>query len=149
MLNWLYAQAVMLISRPRCGRLQNSYFNRDQLGAVIAQKQVMLNQAQNDYARRSVLGQRGLSPLEDLQHSREAVEEAQASLNASVQQLNATKALLKTTRRWRISLRCCRRRIKSAMPGINLQRTEIRSPFTGMSPAATCRSGLRSARMPH
>lgn len=85
---------------------QELYFNRDQLGAVIAQKQVMLNQAQNDYARRSVLGQRGTISKEDLQHSREAVEEAQASLNASVQQLNAsvqqlnaTKALLHGTGR--------------------------------------------------
>ena len=109
---------------------QELYFNRDQLGAVIAQKQVMLNQAQNDYARRSVLGQRGTISKEDLQHSREAVEEAQASLNASVQQLNATKALLKTTALAdQPAVLQAADKVRDAW--INLQRTEIRSPFTG------------------
>ncbi|RUT65104.1 multidrug export protein EmrA [Morganella morganii] len=109
---------------------QELYFNRDQLGAVIAQKKVMLNQAQNDYARRSVLGQRGTISKEDLQHSREAVEEVQASLNASVQQLNATKALLKTTALAdQPAVLQAADKVRDAW--INLQRTEIRSPFTG------------------
>ena len=109
---------------------QELYFNRDQLGAVIAQKQVMLNQAQNDYARRSVLGQRGTISKEDLQHSREAVEEAQASLNASVQQLNATKALLKnTTLADQPAVLQAADKVRDAW--ISLQRTEIRSPYTG------------------
>ncbi|HDF2342167.1 TPA: EmrA/EmrK family multidrug efflux transporter periplasmic adaptor subunit [Morganella morganii] len=109
---------------------QELYFNRDQLGAVIAQKQVMLNQAQNDYARRSVLGQRGTISKEDLQHSREAVEEAQASLNASVQQLNATKALLKNTALAdQPAVLQAADKVRDAW--INLQRTEIRSPYTG------------------
>lgn len=109
---------------------QELYFNRDQLGAVIAQKQVMLNQAQNDYARRSVLGQRGTISKEDLQHSREAVEEAQASLNASVQQLNATKALLKNTALAdQPAVLQAADKVRDAW--ISLQRTEIRSPYTG------------------
>ncbi|HAE77436.1 EmrA/EmrK family multidrug efflux transporter periplasmic adaptor subunit [Morganella morganii] len=109
---------------------QELYFNRDQLSAVIAQKKVMLNQAQSDYARRSVLGQRGTISKEDLQHSREAVEEAQASLNASVQQLNATKALLKTTALAdQPAVLQAADKVRDAW--INLQRTEIRSPFTG------------------
>lgn len=90
----------------------------------------MLNQAQSDYARRSVLGQRGTISKEDLQHSREAVEEAQASLNASVQQLNATKALLKTTALAdQPAVLQAADKVRDAR--INLQRTEIRSPFTG------------------
>lgn len=109
---------------------QELYYNRDQLSAVIAQKNVLLNQAKSDYARRSVLGQRGTISKEDLQHSREAVEEAQASLNASVQQFNATKALLKTTALAdQPAVLQAADKVRDAW--ITLQRTQIRSPFTG------------------
>lgn len=73
------------------------YINGDQYQAQIQQNRVSLAQAQKDYQRRAALGRSGTISKEDLQHSQEAVQLAQAALDISIQQYNANRALLRNT----------------------------------------------------
>ena len=106
------------------------YINGDQYQAQIQQNRVSLAQAQKDYQRRAALGRSGTISKEDLQHSQEAVQLAQAALDISIQQYNANRALLrKTALKDQPAVQQAADSVRSAW--INLQRTEIKSPMTG------------------
>ncbi|SUC34071.1 Inner membrane protein yiaV precursor [Providencia rustigianii] len=106
------------------------YINGDQYQAQIQQNRVSLAQAQKDYQRRIALGRSGTISKEDLQHSQEAVQLAQAALDISIQQYNANRALLRNTAlKNQPAIQQAADSVRSAW--INLQRTEIKSPMTG------------------
>ena len=106
------------------------YINGDQYQAQIQQNRVSLAQAQKDYQRRTALGRSGTISKEDLQHSQEAVQLAQAALDISIQQYNANRALLRNTAlKNQPAVQQAADSVRSAW--INLQRTEIKSPMTG------------------
>ncbi|MTB65445.1 multidrug efflux MFS transporter periplasmic adaptor subunit EmrA [Providencia sp. wls1943] len=106
------------------------YINGDQYQAQIQQNRVSLAQAQKDYQRRAALGRSGTISKEDLQHSQEAVQLAQAALDISIQQYNANRALLRNTPlKNQPAVQQAADSVRSAW--INLQRTEIKSPMTG------------------
>lgn len=106
------------------------YINGDQYQAQIQQNRVSLAQALKDYQRRAALGRSGTISKEDLQHSQEAVQLAQAALDISIQQYNANRALLRNTAlKNQPAVQQAADSVRSAW--INLQRTEIKSPMTG------------------
>lgn len=106
------------------------YINGDEYQAQIQKNRVSLAQAQKDYQRRIALGRSGTISKEDLQHSQEAVQLAQAALDISIQQYNANRALLRNTElRKQPAIQQAADSVRSAW--INLQRTEIKSPMTG------------------
>ncbi|MEQ5127824.1 multidrug efflux MFS transporter periplasmic adaptor subunit EmrA [Providencia alcalifaciens] len=106
------------------------YINGDQYQAQIQQNRVSLVQAQKDYQRRAALGRSGTISKEDLQHSQEAVQLAQAALDISIQQYNANRALLRNTAlKNQPAVQQAADSVRSAW--LNLQRTEIKSPMTG------------------
>lgn len=106
------------------------YINGDEYQAQIQKNRVSLAQAQKDYQRRAALGRSGTISKEDLQHSQEAVQLAQAALDISIQQYKANRALLRNTElRKQPAIQQAADSVRSAW--INLQRTEIKSPMTG------------------
>ncbi|AXH63253.1 multidrug efflux MFS transporter periplasmic adaptor subunit EmrA [Providencia huaxiensis] len=106
------------------------YINGDEYQAQIQKNRVTLAQAQKDYQRRVALGRSGTISKEDLQHSQEAVQLAQAALDISIQQYNANRALLRNTElKKQPEIQQAADSVRSAW--INLQRTEIKSPMTG------------------
>ncbi|MBV2188743.1 multidrug efflux MFS transporter periplasmic adaptor subunit EmrA [Providencia huaxiensis] len=106
------------------------YINGDEYQAQIQKNRVTLAQAQKDYQRRVALGRSGTISKEDLQHSQEAVQLAQAALDISIQQYNANRALLRNTElKKQPAIQQAADSVRSAW--INLQRTEIKSPMTG------------------
>ncbi|MBP6122408.1 MULTISPECIES: multidrug efflux MFS transporter periplasmic adaptor subunit EmrA [Providencia] len=106
------------------------YINGDEYQAQIQKNRVSLAQAQKDYQRRIALGRSGTISKEDLQHSQEAVQLAQAALDISIQQYNANRALLRNTElKKQPAIQQAADSVRSAW--INLQRTEIKSPMTG------------------
>lgn len=106
------------------------YINGDEYQAQIQKNRVSLAQAQKDNQRRIALGRSGTISKEDLQHSQEAVQLAQAALEISIQQYNANQALLRnTTLKKQPAIQQAADSVRSAW--INLQRTEIKSPMTG------------------
>ncbi|HEM8293154.1 multidrug efflux MFS transporter periplasmic adaptor subunit EmrA [Providencia xihuensis] len=106
------------------------YINGDEYQAQIQKNRISLAQAQKDYQRRAALGRSGTISKEDLQHSQEAVQLAQAALDISIQQYNANRALLRNTSlRKQPAIQQAADSVRSAW--INLQRTEIKSPMTG------------------
>ncbi|HBO23430.1 MULTISPECIES: multidrug efflux MFS transporter periplasmic adaptor subunit EmrA [unclassified Providencia] len=106
------------------------YINGDEYQAQIQKNRVSLAQAQKDNQRRIALGRSGTISKEDLQHSQEAVQLAQAALEISIQQYNANRALLRNTElKKQPAIQQAADSVRSAW--INLQRTEIKSPMTG------------------
>ncbi len=106
------------------------YINGDEYQAQIQKNRVSLAQSQKDYQRRVALGRSGTISKEDLQHSQEAVQLAQAALDISIQQYNANRALLRNTElKKQPAIQQAADSVRSAW--INLQRTEIKSPMTG------------------
>jgi membrane fusion protein (multidrug efflux system) len=71
--------------------------NSKQYQANIALRKTELSKAQNDLKRREVLGSVDAIGREELQHSRDAVESAKASLEVAVQQYNANQAMVLDT----------------------------------------------------
>lgn len=65
--------------------------------ADVAAKQVALDRARADFARRRRLAETGAISSEELAHAREALTTAESALSASKDQLNATRALVDET----------------------------------------------------
>src|SRR5262249_21556220 len=72
--------------------VRNLFAATAQLSATTELQQSDLNRAQDDLARRERLGASGAVSGEELQHARDAVRSAQASLAAAKQQLEANRA---------------------------------------------------------
>lgn len=98
--------------------------------AQIEEQKIVLAQAERDYKRRIPLGGKGAISKEDLQHAKESVQIARASLEATIQKLKSNEALLLNTKpSEQPSILAAANQVREAW--INLERTVIRSPVTG------------------
>lgn len=104
--------------------------NSKQYQANIALKKTELSKAQNDLKRRVVLGLVDAIGREELQHARDAVESAQASLDVAIAQYNANQALvLNTPLEKQPAVEQAAAKLRDAW--LSLQRTKVVSPITG------------------
>jgi membrane fusion protein, multidrug efflux system len=78
-------------------QVRGLYVNDDQYRAQVALRESDLARAQDDLRRRLAVGQTGAVSLEEVSHARDAVKSAQASLDATQQQLAANRALTADT----------------------------------------------------
>ncbi|CNE45299.1 multidrug efflux MFS transporter periplasmic adaptor subunit EmrA [Yersinia enterocolitica] len=104
--------------------------NSKQYQANIALKKTELSKAQNDLKRRVVLGSVDAIGREELQHARDAVDAAQASLDVAIAQYNANQALvLNTPLEKQPAVKQAAAKLRDAW--LALQRTKVVSPITG------------------
>ncbi|HDL7949858.1 TPA: multidrug efflux MFS transporter periplasmic adaptor subunit EmrA [Yersinia enterocolitica] len=104
--------------------------NNKQYQANIALKKTELSKAQNDLKRRVVLGSVDAIGREELQHARDAVDAAQASLDVAIAQYNANQALvLNTPLEKQPAVEQAAAKLRDAW--LALQRTKVVSPITG------------------
>lgn len=111
-------------------QIHQQIINSKQYQANITLRQTQLNQATNDYKRRQILGSVDAIGREELQHAKDAVESARASLEVAVQQYNANQAMvLNTPLEKQPSVLQAAAQVRDAW--LALERTQIRSPITG------------------
>ncbi|HFO0079790.1 TPA: multidrug efflux MFS transporter periplasmic adaptor subunit EmrA [Yersinia enterocolitica] len=104
--------------------------NSKQYQANIALKKTELSKAQNDLKRRVVLGSVDAIGREELQHARDAVDAAQASLDVAIAQYNANQVLvLNTPLEKQPAVEQAAAKLRDAW--LALQRTKVVSPITG------------------
>ncbi|WP_414450983.1 EmrA/EmrK family multidrug efflux transporter periplasmic adaptor subunit [Burkholderia sp. 22PA0099] len=78
-------------------RVRGMYADDDQFRAQVTQRESDLSKAQDDLRRRVAVAQTGAVSQEEISHARDAVKAAQASLDATKQQLAANVALTANT----------------------------------------------------
>lgn len=111
-------------------QIHQQIINSKQYQANITLRQTQLNQATNDYKRRQILGSVDAIGREELQHAKDAVESARASLEVAVQQYNANQAMiLNTPLEKQPTVLQAAAQVRDAW--LALERTQIRSPITG------------------
>lgn len=104
--------------------------NGKQYQANIALRKSDLSKAENDLKRRVVLGNADAIGREELQHARDAVDNAKAALEVAVQQYNANQAMvLNTPLDQQPAVLQAAAQMRDAW--MALQRTRIVSPITG------------------
>lgn len=104
--------------------------NSKQYQANIALKKTELSKSQNDLQRRVVLGSANVIGREELQHARDAVDAAQASLDVAIAQYNANQALvLNTPLEKQPAVEQAAAKLRDAW--LSLQRTKVVSPIDG------------------
>ncbi|WP_337264163.1 MULTISPECIES: multidrug efflux MFS transporter periplasmic adaptor subunit EmrA [unclassified Serratia (in: enterobacteria)] len=104
--------------------------NSKQYQANIALRKSELSKAENDLKRRVVLGSVDAIGREELQHAREAVDSAKATLEVAVQQYNANQAMvLNTPLAKQPAILQAAAQMRDAW--MALQRTRVISPITG------------------
>ncbi|WKT00830.1 EmrA/EmrK family multidrug efflux transporter periplasmic adaptor subunit [Gallibacterium salpingitidis] len=105
-------------------------FTEKQLTSLLSAKKIALKQAEEDLARRQSLNKTGAVSKEDFQHAVDAVTMAKSDLEATQEQLNATKALLLDTPiEQQPNVIQAADNVRQAW--LNLQRTKVVSPVTG------------------
>ncbi len=104
--------------------------NGKQYQANIALRKSDLSKAENDLKRRIVLGNADAIGREELQHARDAVDNAKAALEVAVQQYNANQAMvLNTPLAQQPAILQAAAQMRDAW--MALQRTRVVSPLTG------------------
>ncbi|AKP34480.1 multidrug efflux MFS transporter periplasmic adaptor subunit EmrA [Yersinia aleksiciae] len=118
--------------------------NSKQYQANIALKKTELSKAQNDLKRRVVLGSVDAIGREELQHARDAVDAAQASLDVAIQQYNANQALvLNTPLEKQPAIEQSAAKLRDAW--LALERTKVVSPITGYVSRRSVQVGAKIA----
>jgi membrane fusion protein (multidrug efflux system) len=106
------------------------FANRDQLLAVVGQRQADLNRAQADYDRRKNLATSGAVSGEELGHARDELKAAQDALTAAQKNLAASTALVgRTGVADNPDVQAAATQVERAW--LNLQRTSVRAPGSG------------------
>ena len=122
--------------------VRNLYATTSQLEAAVQVRQSDLDAAQKDLVRRSQLGSTGAVSGEELQHARDAVKAAQASLLAAQQQLMATRARVdNTTLEDHPQVRDAAASVRNAY--LQLSRTELPAPVAGFVARRNVQLGQR------
>ena len=104
--------------------------NSKQYQANIALKKTELSKSKNDLSRRVVLGSANAIGREEVQHARDAVDAAQASLDVAIAQYNANQALvLNTPLEKQPAVEQAAAKLRDAW--LSLQRTKVVSPVDG------------------
>lgn len=78
-------------------QVRTLFVNDNQYQAQVALRQSDLSRAQEDLSRRLTIAQTGAISGEEVSHARDAVRSAQASLNATQQELQSNRALTANT----------------------------------------------------
>lgn len=118
--------------------------NSKQYQANIVLKKTELSKAQNDLKRRVVLGSVDAIGREELQHARDAVDAAQASLDVAIQQYNANQALvLNTPLEKQPAIEQSAAKLRDAW--LALERTKVVSPITGYVSRRSVQVGAKIA----
>ncbi|MDF7680146.1 multidrug efflux MFS transporter periplasmic adaptor subunit EmrA [Enterobacteriaceae bacterium ESL0689] len=111
-------------------QIRQQMINSKQLQANIDARKTALAKAQADLDRRIPLGTSNLIGREELQHARDTVANAQAELDAAIQQLNANQAIvMKNDLEQQPTVRQAATDVRNAW--LALQRTQIVSPMSG------------------
>ena len=122
--------------------VRNLFATSSQLQAAVQLRQSDLDAAQKDLARRQQLGSTGAVSGEELQHARDAVKGAQASLLAAQQQLVATRARVdNTTLEDHPQVRDAAAAVRNAY--LQLSRTELPAPVAGFVARRNVQLGQR------
>jgi len=110
--------------------------------ADIRARQVAVQKARADIARRSGLVATGAVSAEELAHAREALASAEAALSSSGEELLRNRALVDaTTIRNQPQVQAAASQLRTAY--LNLQRSEIVAPVTGFVAKRTVQLGQR------
>ncbi|MGH8176078.1 MAG: efflux RND transporter periplasmic adaptor subunit [Steroidobacter sp.] len=118
------------------------FASRGQLSAELAVRQAELARAQSDVQRREGLTARGLVPREELDHARDVVSSAQASLQAARESLTAMHARIDgTTVENHPDVAHAAARVKDAW--LAVQRTTVHAPVTGYIAKRSVQVGQR------
>ena len=122
--------------------VRNLFATTSQLQATVQVRQTDLAAAQSDLARRQQLGASGAVSGEELQHAKDAVKAAQASLLAAEQQLVANKARVdNTTLEDHPQVRDAAAAVRNAY--LTLSRTELPAPVAGFIARRNVQLGQR------
>jgi membrane fusion protein (multidrug efflux system) len=120
------------------------FANRDELGALVAQRRADLERAQADLARRRGLTASGAVSAEELGHAQDAVNAARDALSAARQSLAAGSALVGHTGvPDNPEVRAAATQVERAW--LNVQRTSVRAPVSGYVARRTVQLGERIA----
>src|SRR5512143_391031 len=113
-----------------------------ELKARVALRQAELAKAQEDFDRRQALIRKNLISTEDFQHSKVALETAQAALTLAQRQLASANAMVdNTTLEQHPRVRQAAAKLRDAY--LNLQRTTLPAPVTGYIAKRSVQLGQR------
>lgn len=112
-------------------QVRSLFATTEQLRAQIADREVAVKRAQDDYQRRTGLVRDGAVSAEDLSHTKDSMVQTQAGLNATRQQFNATMAQVDgTTLETHPQVLAAEAAVRDA--ALALRRTRIEAPVTGV-----------------
>jgi membrane fusion protein (multidrug efflux system) len=116
----------------------------DQLRAEIRDREVELQQAEQDHARRTGLLSDGAISSEELEHTRDRITEVRASLTAAQQQLNETTAQIdRTTVPTHPQVLAAIAAVRDA--SLALRRAHVTAPVSGVIAQRSVQVGQRVA----
>jgi membrane fusion protein (multidrug efflux system) len=122
--------------------VRNLFATSSQLQANVAVRQAELTTAEQDLARRERLGSSGAVSAEELQHARDALKAAQASLVAAREQLMANRARVdNTTVADHPDVRNAAAAVRSAY--LSYSRTQLPAPVSGFVARRNVQLGQR------
>lgn len=120
------------------------FANRDELGALVAQRRADLDRAQADLARRRGLTTSGAVSSEEVGHAQDAVNAARDALTAAEKNLAAGVALVgRTGVPDNPDVRAAATQVERAW--LNVQRTSVRAPVSGYVARRSVQLGERIA----
>ncbi|MDR3417645.1 MAG: HlyD family efflux transporter periplasmic adaptor subunit [Nevskia sp.] len=123
-------------------QVRTLFATAEQLRAQIADREVALKRAQDDYRRRTGLVQDGAVSAEELSHSKDVIVQMQADLNQARQQLNATLAQIDgTTVASNPQVLAAEAAVRDA--ALALRRTRISAPVSGVVARRSVQLGQR------
>ena len=125
-------------------RVRTLFAQAEELRAQIAEREIALKRAEDDYARRAQLAGDGAVSEEELSHTKDAIIQLQASLTAAREQLAATTAQIDgTTIRTHPDVLGASAILRNA--SLALSRTDIVAPVAGVVARRTVEVGQQVA----
>jgi membrane fusion protein, multidrug efflux system len=142
------AQVAMDSARANLARavrgVRTLFAQAGELRAQIAERQIALKRAQDDYDRRARLVGDGAVSNEELSHTKDSITQLKASLAASREQLNATTAQIDgTTIRTHPEVQAATAALRKA--ALALSRTRVVAPIAGVVARRSVEVGQRIA----
>ena len=123
-------------------QVSSLYVNNDFYAANVAQKQSDLARAQDDLRRRQAVAGTGAVSAEDIAHARDAVNTAQAALDAARQQAEANRALTDhTTIAQHPNVQAAASKVRDAY--LSYARNTLPAPVTGYVAKRSVQVGQR------